>query len=314
MKKVLIACTISKKLNDFLLENNFQIITYENILPEVLENIHGIITSNKLKLDRNTLQQFKSLKWIARLGSGIEIIDTAYCVENNIYYFNTPHGIANAVAEHATGMLLSLLHNIHTSFYEIKNGKWIREANRGIELDNLTLGIIGYGNTGSAFAKKMSVFVKDIFVYDKYKIDIKETFVTQTTLSQLQEVADIISFHVPWNIETDDYYNKDFIAQCKKKHILINTSRGAIAKSETIMYALNQNKLKGAVIDVLDLERNIIKEIENLDSLLYVLANDKRIIMTPHIAGYTLNAIEKMSYIIIEKLESYYSQDNNQAF
>lgn len=311
MRKVLVACTISQKLNDYLLENNFQVLIYENPLADMDETIHGIITSNNLKLDKTTLQKFKSLKWIARLGSGLEIIDTTYCEENSIYYFNTPRGIANAVAEHATGMLLSLVHNIHNSFYEIKNGKWIREANRGLELENLTLGIIGYGNTGSAFAKKMSVFVKDILVYDKYKKHIQDTFVSQTSLSHLQKDADIISFHVPWNSETDDYYNKNFIENCQKNHILINTSRGDIAKTETILYALNQNIMKGAILDVIDLEKNIHNELYNESSIIHTLSNHTKVIMTPHIAGYTYNAIEKMCTQIIEKLEAYYTQDIN---
>jgi D-3-phosphoglycerate dehydrogenase / 2-oxoglutarate reductase len=234
------------------------------------------------------------LKWIARLGSGMEIIDLKYCAANGIKCFSSPKGIANAVAEHAVGMLLSLQHRIQTSCEEIKHQKWNREANRGYEIENLTLGIIGYGHTGQAFAKKMSVFVKRIIAFDKYKKNFQDQYVDAVSLEELKHQADIISLHLPLSEETFHYYDAEFVSSIKQSHVLINTSRGAIANTQDIVNGFKSGKIVGACLDVLEEEKNIATVISDEHSIVQELLKYP-VIITPHIAGYSYNAIEKMS-------------------
>ena len=303
MKQVLIASPISENFTAFLIEKNYELIHYDknDLLTINNELIAGIITSNKLILSKTEIEKYPNLKWIGRIGSGMEIIDVAYCQQKNIQYESSPDGIANSVAEHITGMLLSLNKNIHTSFEEIKNKQWTREPNRGIELENHTIGIIGYGYTGSAFAKKMSVFTKSILAYDKNKTGFSNDFVREVSLEELKEKATILSFHLPLNEETKHYYNDNFLMSMKKNHVLINSSRGAIAQSSTILKGLQNGKITGACLDVLE-EEKYIKEILNTPNNLIEELLKYNVLITPHIAGYSHNATEKMSQELMNKI------------
>lgn len=297
MNYILLAAPISNEFFLFLKEKNFEILMLEIFLAnkeKYYTSISGIVTSNKLHLQKNELKYYSNLRWIARLGSGMEIIDTVYCDEKNIKYFSSPNGISNAVAEHTMGMLLSLLHKINIAHNEVKEGKWIRESNRGIELESLTVGIIGYGHTGKAFAKKLKSFTENILVFDKMKMNIEDEIIQETTLEILQQKADIISFHVPLNAETKYYYNNDFLQKMNKNHLLINTSRGEIVHTNTILKGLESKKILGACLDVLEEEKNIKKILNEKNNTIQQLLQYNTII-TPHIAGYTHNAIEKMS-------------------
>lgn len=263
--------------------------------------IVGIITSNKLVMNAETLSQFNHLKWIGRLGSGMEIIDKKYCDQNEIRYFSSPMGISNSVAEHLTGMLLSLLHKIPKSLDEIKNGNWNREINRGIELENLTVGIIGFGHTGSAFAKKLSGFTNSILVYDKLKSNITSEIIKEVPLEQLQDEADIISFHVPLQDDTFHYYDDAFMERMSKEHILINASRGAVANTSSILKGLHSGKISGACLDVLEEEKRIEKVLQSPNNIVNQLLN-YNVIITPHIAGYSHDAVEKMSIELMRQI------------
>lgn len=302
--QVLVAAPISNSFQRFLEEKNYELIPYDEVQFEKpsLAGICGIITSNKLILEAPTLQKFQNLKWIARLGSGMEIIDMAYCDAHQIKYYSSPAGIANSVAEHTMGMLLSLLHNIHSSNNEIQNGQWIREPNRGIELEGLTVGIIGYGHTGSCFAQKLGAFTKRILVYDKYKSRFGNENIQECDLQMLQRHSDIVSFHVSLNEETKHYYNDDFSSKMDKNHILINTSRGAIADTSTILKGLQSGKIFGACLDVLEEEKSIQHILQGENHIIQQLLNH-RVILTPHIAGYSRNAIEKMSDELMQQLK-----------
>lgn len=302
MKHVLIAAPISEVLLHALVHAGYEVITLERHADEV-GSIHGIITSNKLLLHAKELEKFSNLKWIARLGSGMEIIDTSYCDLHGIKYFNSPNGIANSVAEHIMGMLLGLLHHIDTSFQEVQHGLWIREANRGMELEGQTVGIIGYGHTGQALANKLRVFTNRIIAYDKYKVGFGNDFVQEVSLSELQTQAEIISFHVPQNDETMHYYNEVFMQSMQKPHILINASRGGIIKTDLILEGLKQKKILGACLDVLEEEKSINQVLQQEPNIIQALANYP-VIITPHIAGYSHNAIEKMSEELREQLEA----------
>lgn len=303
MKQVLIASPISENFTAFLIEKNYKLIHYDknDLLTINNELIAGIITSNKLILSKAEIEKYPNLKWIGRIGSGMEIIDVAYCQQKNIQCESSPSGIANSVAEHITGMLLSLNKNIHTSFEEIKNKQWSREPNRGIELENHTIGIIGYGYTGSAFAKKMSVFTKSILAYDKNKTGFSNDFVREVSLEELKEKATILSFHLPLNEETKHYYNDNFLMSMKKNHVLINSSRGAIANTSTILKGLQNEKIIGACLDVLEEEKNIHEILQTSDNLIEQLLK-YNVLITPHIAGYSHNATEKMSQELMDKI------------
>lgn len=296
MNQVLLAANISTAFRNFLEEKHFEIVVPDanGNGPWSKHDIMGIITSNRLILDADALQKFPNLKWIARLGSGMEIIDTAYCDAHQIKYYSSPAGIANSVAEHAMGMLLSLLHNILSSNNEIQNGQWIREPNRGMELENFTVGIIGYGHTGACFAQKLCAFTESILVYDKYKSQFGNDSIQECDLETLQKHADIISFHVPLNAETKHYYNEDFSLKMNKNHILINTSRGAVADTVAILEGLQNGKIIGACLDVLEEEKSIHQLFQNENHIIKQLLK-QHVILTPHIAGYSHNAIEKMS-------------------
>ena len=300
MKQVLIASPISQKFKLFLLEKNYEII-YSEPTTDNRHLITGMITSNKLVLSRQEIDKYPNIKWIGRIGSGMEIIDVEYCQQKNIQCESSPNGIANSVAEHITGMLLSLNKNIHSSFEEIKNKQWIREPNRGIELENQTIGIIGYGHTGSAFAKKMSMFTNSILAYDKYKTGFSNELVQEVSLEELKENATVLSFHLPLNEETKHYYNDDFLASIKNNHILINASRGSIVNTCTILKGLQNGKIMGACLDVLDEEKNINEVLHTNNNLIEQMLKFN-VIITPHIAGYSHNATEKMSQELMDKI------------
>jgi D-3-phosphoglycerate dehydrogenase len=298
-KRVLQAASMSDSFKELLHNKGYELVLFQ---PDAIDfNVDGIVTSTKLILDAKMLSRFGHLKWVARLGSGIEIIDMDYCQENNIVVASSPAGISNAVAEHCIAMLIVLKKKIVSSFREVQEKKWIREPNRGWELEGQTVGIIGYGHTGMAFAKKLSVFGVKVIAYDKYKYHFADSYVEEIDLPGLQQQADIISFHVPLNEETKHYYDQNFIASCKQ-HILINTSRGAIVKTEDLLSALENKTVLGAALDVLENE----KELNDSKSTVWETVEnllEYNLIVTPHIAGYSHNAIQKMSDELMEKLK-----------
>lgn len=298
VNSILIAAPISNTFKEALYTKGYNLVD-EHCLE--LNAIVGIVTSNKLQLNSTTLPKYPNLKWIARLGSGMEIIDTAYCDQHQILYFSSPKGIANSVAEHTTGMLLSLLHRIPSSFAEIQQKQWIREPNRGVELEHQIIGLIGYGHTGSAFASKLKAFSNNILAYDKYKSGFGDDIIEESTLERIQAEADIISFHVPLNAETRHYYNQTFLNQAKKNHILINVSRGAVCDTNVILHGLQSGQIQGACLDVLEEEKNIQDILLQEENIIKKILQHN-VLLTPHIAGYSMNAIEKMSMELLVQL------------
>jgi D-3-phosphoglycerate dehydrogenase len=238
------------------------------------------------------------------MGSGMEVIDVAYATEKGVACFSSPEGNCNAVAEHAIGMLLSLIRRISHSREELKGGIWQREENRGTELEGRTAGIIGYGHTGAAFARKLAGFDMRILAYDKYEPGrIPAHIVSCKSLSPIFEEADIISFHVPWHGDTHHYFNESFVQQMRKPFILINTSRGAVADTQAIYAGITTGKIKGACLDVFEHEPVTLK-----DTPIYTLATElithPNVIATPHIAGYTFEALYKMSSALLNKISA----------
>jgi D-3-phosphoglycerate dehydrogenase len=239
----------------------------------------------------------------------LENIDTSFCKEKNIQCFNSPEGNRNAVAEHALGMLLSLFNNIVKSNKEIRLGIWDREGNRGEELDGKTIGIIGYGNNGAAFAKKLRGFDVKVMAYDKYKTGYGDHFVQECTLQAIQEQADVISFHIPQNKETVHFFNDEFLLNCQKSIFLLNLSRGKIVDTITLVKGLKSNKIKGACLDVLEYEKSSFESFfdqEHSEDFRYLLESEN-VLLSPHVAGWTIESYFKLSNVLADKIIAHFS-------
>ncbi|MEO6404505.1 MAG: NAD(P)-dependent oxidoreductase [Ferruginibacter sp.] len=275
-------------------------ITYEQLLDKVGE-AEGLIVTTRLKIDKAILDRAVNLKWIGRLGSGLEQIDTAYAAGKNILCVSSPEGNRNAVAEHALGMLLSLMNNIPKAASEVKEGKWIRDRNRGIELTSKTVGLVGFGNTGQAFANLLHAFDVTILAYDRYKENFGSKLVREANMEHICRYADVISFHVPLTDETRNMAGADFFNSLTQKPFILNTSRGSVVETSALVNALKENKIAGAGLDVLENEK--IDNLNELETgLLQYLLHKENVLVTPHIAGYSHESFLKMSQVILQKL------------
>lgn len=304
--KVLIAAPVHDVLINGLTEAGYECVIHESINQQaaytLLADCTGVITSTRLQLDKDLLDAAPMLRWIGRMGSGMEVIDLSYAKSKHIECYSSPEGNSNAVAEHALGMLLSLNKNIVKSHEEVKAGKWLRDENRGIELDGKTIGIIGFGHTGCAFAKKLSGFNVRILGYDKYdKSNFCEPYIECADLQPIFEEADIVSFHVPLQPDTFHYFNNDFVRNMRKPFILINTSRGKVVDVRVLSEYLKKAKIAGACLDVWE-EEPIEKMSNEMKALLEAVIRMPNVIITPHIAGYSFEALNKMSKVLLAKI------------
>ena len=264
---------------------------------KIIMNYDGIVIRSRFKIDKTFINAAKKLKFIARAGSGTENIDLHYANKKNIKCFNAAEGNRQAVAEHALAMILNLLNNIRVSDQEIRRGIWDREKNRGIELSGKTIGIIGFGNTGSSFAKILENFNVKILAYDKYK----EKYKFQSNLDEILEFSDIISLHIPLTEETKYLVNKNFIDKAKKPFYIINTSRGQCIETKALIKGLKDQKILGACLDVFEQEKNSFEKIGENADLKYLIESNKTI-LTPHIAGWTFESNYKIAETLSKKI------------
>lgn len=304
--KVLIAAPIHEVLSSGLEAQGYKLLWQPNITQQqglqLIKECVGVVTSTRLQVNKELINAAPNLRFIARMGSGMEVIDVAYATQKNIRCISSPEGNCNAVAEHALGMLLSLSNNIFKSNTELKNGLWLREENRGSELENKTIAIIGYGHTGAAFAKLLSGFDVQILVYDKYKkIEPSAHYTVCKSLETIYREADIVSLHVPFQEDTIHLVNEFFFQQIKKPITLINTSRGTVVDVSKLAEYLDSGKLKGLVLDVWEQEP-FDKMSSTSKAIFENLLQRNNVIITPHIAGYTHEALYKMSLILLKRI------------
>jgi len=275
-------------------------ISHQELLT-LIPHCKGLVVSTRIPINRTLLEKAVNLQWIARLGSGMDIIDTEFAEKKGIKCFSSPEGNCDAVAEHALGMLLNLTKKITLAAEEVRDGKWRREENRGTEIRGKTVGIIGYGNTGSAFARLLKGFGCNILAYDKYKSGFQHDNVLESTLPELMKHSDIISIHLPLNAETRQLVNPSFFQSMKKSGFFINTSRGEIVDEDALIAALQHKQVKAAALDVLENEKiNSLTEAQKVR--FQFLASQPNVILTPHIAGYSVESYYKMAQILLQKL------------
>lgn len=274
---------------------------------KVIEELHhydGVVIRSKMKFTKEIIDKATNLKFIARVGAGMENIDVYYAESKGIKCLHAPEGNANAVAEHALGMLLALFRNICKANKEVREGKWIREANRGYELDGKTVGIIGYGNMGKAFAKKLKGFDVKILAYDKYLESFGDGQIKECKLEELFEQVDVLSLHVPLTSETHYMVNNEFIQKFKKNIYIINTARGSVINTSDLVYNIENGKILGACLDVLEYENISFEKIESgsLPPAFNYIINSPKTILSSHIAGWTHESNSKMAKILAEKI------------
>jgi D-3-phosphoglycerate dehydrogenase len=306
--KVFIIDTVHNSLLVGLRQMGFSLVEeYKKTPAEIAwSEIEGLVIRSRFPLDASILAKASKLKFIARVGAGLENIDQEYCKASGIELIAAPEGNRNAVAEHAMGMLLSLLNRLRIVDQEVRAGIWLREENRGFELAGKTVGIIGYGQMGSAFAEKLKAFGCRILSYDKYKSNYAPKGVEEVALETLQAEAEIVSLHIPQTTETIKMVNAAFFGQFKKPLYLLNTARGKIVESEALMAALESGKVLGACLDVLEFEKSSFETIfqgKRPVALDYLLKSDK-VILSPHIAGWSFESNEKMAAVILKKLKN----------
>lgn len=284
---------------NFILEEDFT-SSYDEVY-EKIKNYDGIIIRSRIPLDQNFLEKAKNLKFIARVGAGMENIDIPVAEKLGIQLINSPEGNRDSVAEHVVGMLLILMNRLFIASNEVKNGIWLREENRGDELLGKTVGLIGYGNMGKATAKRLSGFGCTVIFHDILP-DLSDEFAMQVSLQELKEKAEVVSLHIPLTEETHYLIDEKFISEMKNDFYFVNTARGKNVETKSLVDALKSGKVKGACLDVLEYEKSSFENLEADNEDLQYLLDSEKAIVTPHIAGWTHQSKEKLAQVIVDKI------------
>jgi len=287
---------------------------YKATKEEVEKKIHtydGIVIRSRFVIDKAFLDKASRLKFIGRVGAGLENIDVAYARQKGIYLAAAPEGNRNAVGEHALGMLLSLFNNLIKADREVRDGIWDREGNRGIELDGKTVGLIGYGNTGKAFAKKLRGFEVEVLCFDILD-NVGDENARQVSLAELQKKTDVVSLHVPQTTLTMGMVNRSFIEAFTKNFWLLNTARGKCVVTHDLVSALRSGKIRGAGLDVLEYEKTSFEDMfsgHGMPEDFNFLIHSDKVLLTPHVAGWTQESKVKLAQTIVDKIrERFYPQ------
>lgn len=289
---------------NYILEEDFT-SSYDEVCRKI-ENYDGIIIRSRISLDKNFLEKAKNLKFIARVGAGMENIDIPVAQKLGIQLINSPEGNRDSVAEHVVGMLLILMNRLFIASQEVKKGIWLREENRGDELLGKTVGLIGYGNMGKATAKRLSGFGCNVIFHDILP-GLSDEYATQVSLDELKEKAEVLSLHIP--LTEDSYYLIDgsFISAMKNDFYFVNTARGKNVETKSLVEAIKSGKVKGACLDVLEYEKSSFENLETENEDLQFLLESDKVIVTPHIAGWTIQSKEKLAQVIVDKILSQFS-------
>ena len=270
---------------------------------EVIKDYTGIAVRTKFRIDKTLFDAATNLEFVARAGAGLDNIDEVIAKERGIKLLNAPEGNMDAVGEHATGLLLSLMNNFRNADQQIRNGKWDREGNRGYELKGKTVGIIGYGFMGKSFAKKLKGFEVNVIAYDKYKTGFSDDFAKEVSMEEIVRQSDVLSLHIPLTSETRQMVNEEYLFHFRKPIFFINTARGEIVNTTAVLAALNQGKILGAGLDVLEAEKFPLLGLQ--DWYADIVATEK-VILTPHVGGWTFESYRKISEVLAEKLGQLY--------
>jgi len=266
---------------------------------QILGDYDGLVMRSKFKLNREYIDAGKNLRFVCRAGAGMDNIDEAYAAEKGIVLINAPEGNMDAVGEHAVGLLLALMNNFNIADAQIRDGSWQREANRGYELKGKTIGIIGYGFMGRSFARKLSGFEVNVIAYDKYKTGFSDQYAREVSMEEIVKHSDVLSLHIPLTPETNGLVNEEYLFHFKKPLFLINTSRGKAVQIRSVLNAITRGKILGAGLDVLETEKfPSLAEQEWFDDL----KHSGKVILTPHVAGWTFDSYRKISEVMAEKL------------
>ena len=284
---------------------------YNSSKDEILAKINlydGLIIRSRFSIDASFLEKAKNLKFIGRVGAGLENIDCNYAKNNGITLISAPEGNRNAVGEHTLGMLLSLFNKLNKANGEVKKGQWLREENRGVELDGKTIGLIGYGNMGKSFAKKLRGFDVEVLCYD-LKAAVSDDCCKQVSLRELQQKVDVLSLHTPQTELTKNMVNTNFIESFNKNFWLLNTARGTSVVTKDLVIALKSGKILGAGLDVLEYEKTSFENLFTNDKIpkaFQYLINSNKVLLSPHVAGWTVESEEKLAQTIVDKIKSHY--------
>ena len=297
---------LEKGLSNIGFKNFFDFKSNKKDITKKIEKFHGLVIRSRIPIDEDLIDHAKNLKFIARVGSGTENIDIEYAKKRGITILSAGEGNANAVGEHTLSLILSLFNNIVKANNEINNNVWQREGNRGIELENKTVGIIGYGKTGKNFAKKLAGFNVKVLCNDIIE-NISDGYAEQVSIDEIQSKCDIISLHTDLNKLSKHLVNTQFIDNCKKPFYLINTSRGLCVKTSDLILGIKTGKILGACLDVIENESSSFENFKQ-DSYLDFLKKSEKVILTPHIAGWTFESKLKLSQIILKKIKDLYSK------